>query len=246
VGYGSSLNDLKPVDDPDSYLYEIDWYPGPSLYMYIASFILSFFGFMFYNKMRRLKRYEKEASGEEEVAVVEVDDEEEAVVAVVEEVEERPKSKRKSKRSKEDESLEEEAEFLEEEAESLEVEPELPKGEAESTEVMTDSPEEAVESAPDEMQIQPAPTPKEKEQEEEFAETSREVSTPSTKTEPGEVKIIELGPDDFQGGVKTEDELRIDGVDEATLECPGCGERFKAPLGGRIKCPYCGLEGDVD
>ena len=68
---------------------------------------------------------------------------------------------------------------------------------------------------------------------------------PVQKKKPGKVSIIELGADDFELEVDRDD-LTIEGVEEATVECPGCSKNFSTPLGGRIKCPFCGLEGETD
>ena len=59
----------------------------------------------------------------------------------------------------------------------------------------------------------------------------------------GPVKVIELGARDFDEEPRGGDVLTIEGLEEATLECPGCGKRFKAPLGESVICPHCGLEG---
>ena len=72
-GYGSSLYDMRPVGDPDTYSYKVSWTPGYGLYMYFGAFLFAIIGFFFYSKMRRTKGYtlEMKHGGEDEMVEIE-------------------------------------------------------------------------------------------------------------------------------------------------------------------------------
>jgi hypothetical protein len=181
--------------------------------MYLGAFIFSLFGFVFFNKARRLSGAGK--------------DEEEKIQLVAEE---------------DGEEGDEEPVLVDLEAEVEEAE----EVEIEMAEEMAAEDKAPIDIEDSEPPIVPSPEKKSTRPEEEPEAVAVGTPVPSEapkKKKPGKVSIIEFGADDFEQG--EEEELQIEGVDEVTVECPGCGETFKTPLGGTIRCPRCGLEGDV-
>jgi hypothetical protein len=236
-GAGSDLSDLRPLGDSDTFSYKIIWHPGPALYLYVGAFIFALFGFVFYNKMRRLKGKKIEdtsiplvAIEEEEPVEVEISEEDEDIdVEAVELVEEEIPEPTPSIDEKEPE--------VEESEEPLVSEPE--------SEVPVDIPAEEEKHGASVMpRSSNSRTAKRSGTSQESVSLSSEYKSSEKKVKkPKKVSIIELGADDFK---EDKEELTIEGIDEAKVECPSCGKQFTTPLGGKIKCPYCGLEGDTD
>jgi len=227
IGYGSDLYDRRPVGDEDTFSYTIQWSPGISTYLYIASFIFTFFGFVFYSKMRKIEAYKK--AGVEEDA----EEEDEEIIVLAGGIEEEDV---------------EEAEVEEEEDTIVE---ETPADEEALEEQDTESALEKIERTP---ALKSSSPDKEKDIPLGEPEITEDILEPELEEEPPEpvvkrsskVSIIEMGAQDFTGDEDDDEPLTIEGEDEeANVECPGCGMAFKTTLGGTIKCPFCGLKGDA-